>query len=384
VSSAGGTAAQVIGKSGGAVQQAGVTLTVPANAVSQNTPITVTVISAPAGFTPASDTFQFDPDGTKFAQPVAVTIPLKSATPNAHVFWSNSGGGFDDIGGVVSGQSVTANVTHFSVGFAAVPIDGGGAGGAGGAAGSAGGGMSSGGAAGMSSTGGGSGNAGAGGASQGGASQGGASQGGASQGGASQGGASQGGASQGGASQGGASQGGASQGGASQGGASGTAGSGGASAGSSSSGAGGSSSGGTGGSGGTSLCTTMPLNLPNIKVTNTAGLPPDSSTYAGGTLVTGNYYETGVAHYGSAAYGGALQAMYKIDASALTIQIGERMNGQTYYVGMTYTQTDAHTLHVTVVCDTSSSMPATFDYDYTLVNSTILLTISGSSDVMTL
>jgi hypothetical protein len=60
------------------------------------------------------------------------------------------------------------------------------------------------------------------------------------------------------------------------------------------------------------------------------------------------------------------------------------MNGATYYVGMTYTQTDAHTLHVTVVCDTSSTYPAAFDYYYTVVNQNLDLTMSGSVDVLTL
>jgi hypothetical protein len=347
----GGSIGQVVGVSGGIVTQEDVTLDIPADALPTGTTITVTTTSPPAGYALASDVFQFGPDGTTFEKPVAVTIPLTSATAGAHMFWSNSSGGFDDIGGTLSGSSMTAYVTHFSKGFCAVPSNqgSGGASGVGGASGSAG----ANGTAGASA-----GGAGAGGTSAGGTSAGGAGAGGAGAGGA--------GAGAGGAGAGGAGAGGTSAGGAGAGGAGGSAGSG----------------------GGSALCNGTALNLPIIKLTDMsdAGAPPDSSTYTGGTLLTGTYYQTGDAHYGGSAYSGPNQAQYKLDTTAQTIQIGERASGYTYYIGMTYTQSDAHTLHATVVCNTSPNSLTTLDYSYTLATAsvkTLTMTVSGSLDVMT-
>jgi hypothetical protein len=56
---------------------------------------------------------------------------------------------------------------------------------------------------------------------------------------------------------------------------------------------------------------------------------------------------------------------------------------------MTYTAPDAHTLSVTVQCNTDPNAPATdtaptFDYFYTVTGSTVKLWQSGSSDVLTL
>jgi hypothetical protein len=122
---------QMVGTQGGSVATDGVTLTVPANALSVATTITVTTttVTAPLGYMAVSAAYQFGPSGTTFAQPVAVTIPLTSAAPNAHLLWSNASGGFDDLGGTVSGTAVTGSVSHFSIGFAAVvlshPVDAG-------------------------------------------------------------------------------------------------------------------------------------------------------------------------------------------------------------------------------------------------------------------
>jgi hypothetical protein len=134
----GGASGQIVGTSGGTVTQNGVTLVIPAAALNVNTTITVVTSTAPSGYTLASSAFQFGPSGTTFSQPVAVTIPLTQSAPGAHVFWSNASGGFDDIGGTVSGMGVTANVTHFSIGFAALPLNDGGATDAGGSSGSGG------------------------------------------------------------------------------------------------------------------------------------------------------------------------------------------------------------------------------------------------------
>jgi len=95
----------VVGSSGASVTLAGVTLDVPANAVSADTPIAVAPTATPSGYAPVSGVYQFGAAGTTFAQPVAVTIPLTTADPNAHLFWSNAAGGFDDLGGTVGNPS---------------------------------------------------------------------------------------------------------------------------------------------------------------------------------------------------------------------------------------------------------------------------------------
>jgi hypothetical protein len=54
---------------------------------------------------------------------------------------------------------------------------------------------------------------------------------------------------------------------------------------------------------------------------------------------------------------------------------------------MTYSQTDARTLHATVVCNTSPTSLSTLDYDYALVTGnpgSLTMSVVGSFDVMTL
>jgi hypothetical protein len=126
------------------------------------------------------------------------------------------------------------------------------------------------------------------------------------------------------------------------------------------------------------------VNLPMIQLTYGMGSPPDSSTYTGGTLLTGYYSAKTVTHYGNGTYSGPQQAQYKIDTTAQTIEIAERAGMSTYYIGMYYQQTDAHTLHATVACTTLLNAPMTHDYAYTLTvgnPSTLTLTEINSSDV---
>jgi hypothetical protein len=110
-----------VGTSGGTVSSSGVTLTIPANALAVDTAISIATTTAPGGYTLASTAYQFGPSGTTFKKPVTVAIPLTSAAAGAHLFWSNAGGGYDDLGGMVNGMTLTGSVTHFSTGFAAIP-----------------------------------------------------------------------------------------------------------------------------------------------------------------------------------------------------------------------------------------------------------------------
>jgi ZU5 domain len=373
---------QVVGTSGGTVTQNGVTLTIPANAVPANVAITVAPTTAPAGYALASEAFQFGPSGTTFAQPVTVKLPLTSATTGAHLFWSNASGGFDDLGGTINGMVLTGSVSHFSVGFCARPSTDGGAadGGAGGTSGSAGAGGAAGdgsaGAGGRAGTNGAAGTGGTAGTSGAAGINGGAGTGGH------------------------AGSGGAGTTGGSAGTTGGGAGTTGGGAGTTGGGAGttGGGAGTTGGSAGTtgqhdagsgdaaaSLCATTPLNLPGVKVSEVdAGTPPDVSTYTGGAITSGKYYLTADTHYGAGTYTGPIQAQYTIDATAQTIQIGERTGGGTYYIGITYTNPSANLLAGTVVCNTSPTNMTTLDLYYTFSGSTLTLFQAGSSDVSTI
>ena len=73
-------------------------------------------------------------------------------------------------------------------------------------------------------------------------------------------------------------------------------------------------------------------------------------------------------------------------ASAKTIVTGEFVPvvGGSQYVGMTYTDIDANTLRVTVVCNSGTTPSGTFNMYYTVNGSQITLTAVGSSDVSVL
>jgi hypothetical protein len=62
------------------------------------------------------------------------------------------------------------------------------------------------------------------------------------------------------------------------------------------------------------------------------------------------------------------------------------LNGAAAYIGMTYTYLDAHTLQATVVCNSSSSTPASqYYYSWVVGNpSKLTMTGVGSSSVLTI
>ena len=285
--------ARTIGTSGGTVSASAVTLTIPAAALSADTNVTVETTTAPVGYALASAAYQFGPAGTTFAKPVMVEIPLTAPTPGAHLFWSNSSGGFDDLGGTATNMTLVGMVTHFSVGFAAVPTADGGSPDAGASGGD--GGPSTDavgpandaaaadvgvdavsdvvfvdGAAGATAT-----DDGAAGVSGSDASIGNDA-------------------------------------------AAGT-------------------SGGAGAGGDLGLCATVGFNAPTFTPTiiNDGSVAPDGSTYTGGAIGTGQLYLTGVTHYGI-TYGGPTRAVYTFNATAKTLKIAEIVGASVYYVGLEY------------------------------------------------
>jgi hypothetical protein len=343
---AGTGASQMVGTQGGTVSQEGVTLTIPSDALAADTPITIATTNAPAGYTLASAVYQFGPSGTTFAQPVTITIPLTTAVPGAHLFWSNATGGFDDLGGTVTGMMLTAQVTHFSVGFVArLVMDGGSANdapaagddastgtdgspadhGAGSAAGAAGDGIPTIDANADTST---TPDAGVGADAAAGAS-------------------------------GGNDAGAAND---------------------ASSGADAPPAIDASG-----LCNPPALlNLPvvNAKIVNDGTQPPAASTYTGGTFIASHYLLSAATHYG-ATYSGPVQATLAIDVVNHTIQIVERIGAQTYYMVAVYTNADAHTLVGTVVCNTTPNNASQITWYYSTLQAQFILTEAGSADVLT-
>jgi hypothetical protein len=342
-----------VGPDGATLMTSDVVLAVPAGALAMDEMITIQPTTAPAGYVLTSTAYEFLPAGTTFAKPVTVSITMPLPTPDAHLFWSNASGGFDDIGGTVNGNVITGQVTHFSIGFAAVPkkSDGGapdapmmsGDGGtttdAGGAKDAA----SDAAAAGTSGAAGASGTGGAGGAT---------------------------------AADGGAAGASSSDAGTSSDAAPG-----------SDAGGGAGSSGGSDASAGidaASLCMPFGLNAPVFQPTlvTDGGTAPAGATYTGGTIPSGMLYLNGVTHYG-ATYTGPTQEILIYDATAHTLRIADHIGNGMFYIGLeNVTNTDAHTIVGDVVCNTLPNSPfQTRSWYYSVVGSKLTMSSVGSSDV---
>lgn len=116
-----------IGAAGGLVQFGNlVFVEIPAGALAADTELTIAPVeaTAPDGLTKVTGGFRFGPDGTTFAEPVAVTMVLGQAAPaDVKLYWSKAGGasGFDALPTqlVAAGGAIKASVSHFSIGFGA-------------------------------------------------------------------------------------------------------------------------------------------------------------------------------------------------------------------------------------------------------------------------
>jgi len=115
----GGPKGQVVGADGGVITFEGLSISIPAGALSEEVEITVEKAKVePTGdFTRLSAVYEFGPDGLQFLLPVAVTIPFTGAPSDPGIYWASSGAPFERIGGSVEGGAVIAEVTHFSQGF---------------------------------------------------------------------------------------------------------------------------------------------------------------------------------------------------------------------------------------------------------------------------
>lgn len=110
---------EVIGPDGGTIEYEGLTLIVPAGALSEDVEIELTKTGeAPAGeFTRLSPVFKFEPEGLQFAAPVSVRMPFTGTARDPGMYWASAGDPFQRIGGAVEDGAVVAEVSHFSQGF---------------------------------------------------------------------------------------------------------------------------------------------------------------------------------------------------------------------------------------------------------------------------
>lgn len=111
-----------IGPAGGElVTASGIAVVFPAGAVDETLAVVITETSdrAPGGLGALTRRVRFEPEEVVFAHPVAVRFPLPGGADAADVYWSRLDGaeGFDDLEGVVSGDTVTARVVHFGEAF---------------------------------------------------------------------------------------------------------------------------------------------------------------------------------------------------------------------------------------------------------------------------
>jgi hypothetical protein len=102
----------------------GITVVVPPGALTQEIRITAAVSSKAPPVGALSPLYEFGPDGTTFLLPVTVTVPVPAGAPSElTVVWSALGipDSWENVGGTVSGATISAQVTHFSGGWLTNP-----------------------------------------------------------------------------------------------------------------------------------------------------------------------------------------------------------------------------------------------------------------------
>lgn len=112
----------MVGPSGGAIEVSGVSLTVPAGALTTEVEISIAVAgdaAAPVGARLRSEVFRFEPAGLAFAIPVRVAIPVRATVRQPVVRWSLASdvARFEDRSTTALPGRASAEITHFSLGF---------------------------------------------------------------------------------------------------------------------------------------------------------------------------------------------------------------------------------------------------------------------------
>jgi len=109
-----------VGPAGGTFGGGGVSVVVPPGALDREVDLEIatTVLPIPAGYRGYSAVYRARPEGLTFARPLVVTVEFAGDAARAQLHWSRAaGGGYESLGGTVTGNLITAAVQHFSTGF---------------------------------------------------------------------------------------------------------------------------------------------------------------------------------------------------------------------------------------------------------------------------
>jgi hypothetical protein len=115
-----GVGSATVGSAGGTIDADGLSLRIPANALSSPQTISVTPLSAPApeAATAYSPVYRFEPEGLIFQTPIIVEMKFVGDAADATMFWTVlKETTFEEIGGAAESGTLRASVTHFSHGF---------------------------------------------------------------------------------------------------------------------------------------------------------------------------------------------------------------------------------------------------------------------------
>ena len=132
-SGGGGSVSQNIGPDGGIVTLGGLSLNIPAGALTQDTKITINTVSIdpPAGVQNLSSIYRFQPPDQLFLKDCALTVPYQQRDGvKINIYWSSGEDttNYTALSTTCSTTTCTAAVRHFSYGFVGavqMPEDGG-------------------------------------------------------------------------------------------------------------------------------------------------------------------------------------------------------------------------------------------------------------------
>ncbi len=118
-------ATATVGVAGGTLATGdGLQVVIPFGAVDQNTTITITTTTLDPDLSIGSGpVYAFEPEGTVFVRPVQVTLPVPTGMTAASVYWTKLNSSvFEEIGGKVTGGTITASTFHFSLAQVGSPV----------------------------------------------------------------------------------------------------------------------------------------------------------------------------------------------------------------------------------------------------------------------
>jgi hypothetical protein len=116
------TATKSICATGGTLQVAGATLTIPSGALAFCTLVKLSLSADPApdGYTAYSPVVQVDPASTQLAKPATLSLDVAGSPALSAMYWSQQGTAFfEPVAGTLETGTMTAQVSHFGEGFVA-------------------------------------------------------------------------------------------------------------------------------------------------------------------------------------------------------------------------------------------------------------------------